>query len=68
MSLNTDITRIRTQLIKKAKTHGLWENFGQNEVKKLSDKYGKDQRHGGLLSEIALFNEWCINVSMEDLK
>ena len=37
MSLESDIKKETKKLIKKAKEEGLYENFGQKEVRKLKD-------------------------------
>ena len=38
-SLNKDIAKVRKKLIKKAKSSGISENFGQSSIKDLEDKY-----------------------------
>jgi len=47
-----DIEKFKKQLIAKAKNKGIYENFGQKEVSKLEDKYGRTT----LVSE---FDEWA---------
>ena len=37
--IDKDIAKFKKQLIAKEKSRGLYENFGQNEVRKLNDKY-----------------------------
>jgi len=54
MSVYDEIVKYKKSLIRKAKTKGLYENFGQLEVRKLSDKYG----YLGLIAE---FDNWCMN-------
>ena len=49
-----DISKFKKQLIAKAKKKGLYENFGQTEVSKLEDKYGRT-------SSVAEFDEWVMN-------
>ena len=39
MDINKAIANEKNKLIKRAKTKGLYENFGQKEVRKLEDKY-----------------------------
>ena len=38
MSIDRALTREQNKLIKIAKTKGLYENFGQKEVRKLEEK------------------------------
>lgn len=42
MTIYEDIQKTKSRLIKRTKTKGLFENFGQKEVRKLRDKYGYD--------------------------
>jgi len=65
-----EIKKIKKKLINKARKNGLWENFGQEELNKLKDKYeigytGEARKN---LDTISKFEEWLINVSIEDLK
>jgi hypothetical protein len=61
--VNKDIKRQKNLLIHKAKKQGLYENFGQDEVRKLRDKYCilscTNDREAFL--SIANFDEWCMN-------
>lgn len=59
--LNEKILKYKTALIAKAKKKGIWENFGQTEVLKLSDEYGFNQ-------EIAEFDNWARNFDLDQLK
>lgn len=52
-----DIEKAKSLLIKRAKTKGIYENFGQREVIKLKDKYGNTP-------QINAFFEWCINYTV----
>ena len=52
-----DIEKAKSLLIKRAKTKGIYENFGQREVISLKDKYGNTPR-------ISAFFEWCINYTL----
>jgi hypothetical protein len=49
-----DIKKFKSNLIKKALKHGICENFGQKEVRKLRSKYAD-------YIEIDNFNDWCAN-------
>jgi hypothetical protein len=39
MKLQTEINNTKQKLINKVKRSGLYENFGQKELRKLEDKY-----------------------------
>jgi len=73
MRLATDINNNKKRLIAKAKKRGLYENFGQTEVRKLKDKYGyNDLQYGDteerlLASMLDHFDTWCMNVCDRDL-
>ena len=53
MSITTDIQKAKEKLIKKASKTGIYENFGQKEVRELYDKYY-------ISNEIRDFDEWCM--------
>ena len=54
--LKYDIKQAQTRLIKKK----ICENFGQNELRKLEDKYLNN--YDSLIQyELNKFYEWCIN-------
>jgi len=56
-----EIQKIKNKLISKAKSKGIYENFGQNEVRMLEDKYGNT-------NEVREFDRWAMNFDMSDLK
>lgn len=65
MSLKTDINKYKKALINKVKEKGLYENFGQKEVRKLEDKHldigsytDEMNKNRKLIDE---FNEWAMN-------
>lgn len=58
--LTGDIKRFKVNLIKKALKHGICENFGQNEVRKLRSKYRER-------IEIDLFSDWCANYEGDEV-
>ena len=63
--LKRDIAKYKRNLILKAKKKGLYENFGQEEVRKLKDKYDQWNREiGDLIQE---FDNWAMNVNDRDL-
>lgn len=61
----------KTKLINKAKKQGLYENFGQNEVRAIEDKFidtssytDEMNRNRSLLSE---FDNWAMNFDLSKL-
>lgn len=68
-----DINNLKTRLIARAKKKGIYENFGQEKVRHLQDKYS-DCEYQGRLKErdiwnlISQFNEWCMNFNDSDLR
>lgn len=62
VTIYVDIQKTKTRLIKKVKTKGLYENFGQKESRKLRDKWGFDcltnYEWRKALNE---FDEWIMN-------
>ena len=66
-----DVEKAKKKLIAKAKRTGLWENFGQKEIRKLEDKYSFcrwDSSGCEIWDNIANFNQWCMNFDLSDLK
>ena len=73
----TRITALKKQLKARARKKGLYENFGQSEVRKVKDQFGfnslcindmclsKDQIK--TRKQIEAFNEWAMNFSDRDL-
>ena len=65
MKIDTALNNEQKKLIKKAKSKGLFENFGQKEVRKLEDKfinifdYSEEMNKNRRL--IQMFDEWCMN-------
>lgn len=73
-NLSQAIERSKKRLIKKAKAKGLWENFGQDELHKLKEKfdyfslkYGSPEQRKQA-SQIQAFDNWCMNFDLSDLK
>jgi hypothetical protein len=54
MTIFNEICKFKKALIKKAKTKGLYENFGQREINILISKYGR-------LGLIVDFESWALN-------
>lgn len=61
-----DIEKAKKKLIAKAKEAGIWENFGQKEVRELLDKY-PDCMYTKVYSAIQDFDNWCMNFDLSDL-
>ena len=55
--------KFKRQLIKKANKKGLYENFGQKEVRQLTDLIGSNLYSGPQEIRNILFNfdNWCMN-------
>ena len=71
MKIETEINKIKKRLIKEVKEKGIYENFGQNEIGDLKDKFNyndlcindlclnKEQIKIRIL--IDNFDNWCLN-------
>jgi hypothetical protein len=72
MRIETAIERKKQKLIDKALKNGLYENFGQKEVRELEYKYIDISNYSKPMNEkrkkLESFNEWCINFDVQDLK
>ncbi len=72
MTLKTDIKNYKRKLINEASKKGLFENFGQNEVRKLKDKHINSSSYTDEMNEkrdlIRSFDEWAINFDDKQLK
>ena len=55
-----DIDKMKKSLIQKAKSKGLYENFGQKEVRQLEDKYG-------YTPAVQKFDEWAMNFDLSQM-
>jgi len=67
--IKSNIERIKKQLIAKAKRKGLYENFGEAEVRKLKDKFptgymGEERINMDAIDD---FSNWAMNVNDRDL-
>lgn len=63
LTLIRDVARMKKSLIEKLNKQGLYENFGEKEVRKLKDKYS-DFCYGDIAQrmvwkEIERFDDWC---------
>jgi|TARA_B110000259_G_scaffold75382_1_gene88625 hypothetical protein len=67
MIIQTAIAKEQDKLINKVRTKGLYENFGQREVRKLEDRFINSSSYTDEMNVNRLlieeFNEWCMNYS-----
>jgi hypothetical protein len=60
----TAIERARKNLIEQAKQNGIYENFGQKEVREIKDKFIDISDYSEKMNNNRLkldgFNEWCM--------
>jgi|TARA_B110000971_G_scaffold35459_1_gene33553 hypothetical protein len=67
MILQKAIAKEQDKLINKVRTKGLYENFGQREVRKLEDRFINSSSYTDEMNMNRLliegFNEWCMNYS-----
>jgi hypothetical protein len=79
IKIQREVDKTKTKLINKAKKKGLWENFGQNEVRDIKDKYDYSSMLYGTTSLevseeqtcvriIENFYHWCLNFDLSHLK
>ena len=65
MTLTKDIKQTKSKLIGKAKKFGLYEDFGQNEVRTLTDKHIDSSDYSKEMNskreELQAFDNWCMN-------
>lgn len=63
--IDTSINRARTMLIDKAKENGIYENFGQEEVRKIRDKFIDLSDYSNKMNDnrnkLDIFEKWCMN-------
>lgn len=58
----TDIKTMKMRLIAKAKSRGIWENFGQTEVRKLRDTYFRYVYECKEIRDLLNnFDDWAMN-------
>jgi len=62
------IKNCKTNLTNKARRTGIYENFGQREVRHLEDKYRDcEYKEIEAWDLIRKFNSWCMNFSDKDI-
>lgn len=72
MKIEAQIKNYKQSLILKAKEKGIYENFGQAEVRKLRDKYPclntGNQEELYNKNQIEGFEEWAMNLDDRKIK
>jgi len=62
-SIEKEIRKIKERLIEKAKREGLYENFGQKEIRMLEDKFIDSSDYSREMNKrrkrLSEFREWC---------
>ena len=63
-----EIRNCKANLVNRVRVKGLYENFGQKEVRQLEDKYRdceyKEREAWDLIKN---FNHWCMNFCDKDI-
>ena len=63
--IGTAISRAEKMLVEKVKKEGLFENFGQKEVREIKDKFINISNYSSEMnmnrSILKSFNDWCMN-------
>lgn len=67
-NLRKMIERRKAKLIEKAKKDGLYEDFGQKEVRELEDKIESEELYGEKGKIIRSFSDWCMNFDLSDIQ
>ena len=67
-----DIEKIKAKLVLRAKSKGIYENFGQKEYTDLKDKWNKyiiafPNSAKAINEQLDLFFNWCINFDDNEL-
>ena len=67
IEIKKDVQKAKKRLIAKAKKKGIWEDFGQKEVRELRDKWSH-QAFTKQYDILHRFCDWCINFDLSDLE
>ena len=63
--IDTSISRAKNLLIEKYNKNGLYENFGQKEVRLIEEKFINSSVYTTEMNsnrnKLQIFNEWCMN-------
>lgn len=61
------LKNFQSKMIEKARKHGIYENFGQNEIRQLKDRYGYNpygsEKERKIANEIDMLDNWAANYS-----
>ena len=69
-AVRRDINRAKATLIGRANVKGIYENFGDAEIRKIKDKYNYKSLAGGKIDDrdiinlIQSFENWCMNFDL----
>lgn len=70
--IDTAIKRAKDILIKRANKKGLYENFGEEEVREIGDKFidtsTYDKKSNENRQKLNSFNEWCMTCDLSTIK
>lgn len=70
--IDTAISRATKLLIEEAKKNGLYENFGQTEVRRIEDKFINSSDYTREMNEsrdkLRYFSNWCSRYSLNDMR
>ena len=70
-TIDTAIRRAKENLIQEAKENGIYENFGQKEVREISDKFIDLSDYTDVMNQnrnkVENFNNWCMTFNVNDL-
>lgn len=71
MKIEQAIEKQKAKLRVKANRYGLYENFGQDEVRKISEKFIDSSNYSEKMNQnrrtLASFDEWCMTYDIERL-
>lgn len=66
--IDTAISRAKDKLINEARNNGIYENFGQKEVREIEDKFIDCCDYSAEMNnnrkKLDGFNNWCMEYSM----
>ncbi|MGF7535242.1 hypothetical protein AAGG74_16430 [Bacillus mexicanus] len=70
--IETAISRAEKKLITEAKENGLYENFGQKEIRMIRDKFINISDYSNEMNAkrnmLESFSKWCRSVSLSEIK
>ena len=72
INIEKDISNAKSVLIRQAKSRGIYENFGQREVNRLTDKcnamFCSNAKRNELMKKVDEFDRWCMRFDNKMLK